>query len=406
MARPKKRPVLTHCKVVLTAHSSPWRVWYDTEDDTGKKSRASKRFSDEDAAWAFAEEKDLEISNHGARFGDIPPEARRCFDAYRDRVSELADKGITLPPFEELVADAIRRIVADHEAAQKQRTTVADAVDAFNAYKKTRVGDRQAQDYRTRTKRFALTFGTTPVDEITADGVESWLDGLRSRQEQPLGTISRNNLRTTITTFLEFCRKRGWCAANVMDDVEREKVTEKELLAYSPDETRKILLAALAMKSPALPSLALGFFSGLRVSETLHINLGRIDLASTEFRVSVSKTGPRMAPLLPAGAAWLAACPRTGMAWDGSIYDLMREVRKVREAAKIRRIANGPRHSFITYRAAVIRDVGRVADECGNSAQMVADNYRAIVPESVGIAYFDDIRPPAECGEIIELKRA
>ena len=43
---------------------------------------------------------------------------------------------------------------------------------------------------------------------------------------------------------------------------------------------------------------------------------------------------------------------------------------------------NGLRHSFISYRLAVVKDVGQVSLEAGNSPQMVFKHYRQLVRES------------------------
>ena len=80
MARKKKRPTLNHCKVSRTTHpKAPWRVSYPVERE-GKSVRVRKSFAHEDGAWRFAEEQESEITNHGIRFGELPPEARRAFD--------------------------------------------------------------------------------------------------------------------------------------------------------------------------------------------------------------------------------------------------------------------------------------------------------------------------------------
>ena len=60
--------------------------------------------------------------------------------------------------------------------------------------------------------------------------------------------------------------------------------------------------------------------------------------------------------------------------------------------AKVEPIHDGFRHSFITHRTAETRDVARVADECGNSPNVIKKHYRALVTEAAGKAYFA-IRP-------------
>ena len=55
---------------------------------------------------------------------------------------------------------------------------------------------------------------------------------------------------------------------------------------------------------------------------------------------------------------------------------------------------NALRHSFISYRLAVLKDVAAVALEAGNSPTMIFRNYRALVTESEGKTWFS-IAPEA-----------
>ena len=110
MAKKAKKSDYTHCKVNQTANArAPWRVWYAAERE-GKSTRVFKSFASEGAARAFADEKEIEISNHGVRYGDIPPEVRRAYDYYRDQSVELSAIGAEIPRFEELVAKSLAEI--------------------------------------------------------------------------------------------------------------------------------------------------------------------------------------------------------------------------------------------------------------------------------------------------------
>lgn len=66
---------------------------------------------------------------------------------------------------------------------------------------------------------------------------------------------------------------------------------------------------------------------------------------------------------------------------------------------------NGLRHSFISYRLAVVKDVGQVSLEAGNSPQMVFKHYRQLVRESEANEWFA-IEPSKQTGNIVTLKIA
>ena len=112
MAKQAKQPTFTHCKVSKTSHArAPWRVFYTAEQD-GKRVRLFKSFADEGKALVFAEGKEREISNHGIRYGDIPPEVRRAFDFFRDESANLRALGAEVPRFEDLISGALGEIRA------------------------------------------------------------------------------------------------------------------------------------------------------------------------------------------------------------------------------------------------------------------------------------------------------
>lgn len=407
MARKKKRPELKHCKVRFSTHpKAPWRVSYKAERE-GQTVTLRKTFATEDAAWIFAEEQDSEISNHGVRYGDIPPEVRRAFDFYRDEKADLESIGASVPRIEDLIADALSAIRTAHTAAQENVISVAEAVALFTEYKKPRVGTRQHFNLTDHLKRFAETFGTRTVPSITATEIDSWLSALRSRKnpdnlELPplVSPTTRNHYRTSLSTFFKYgkAHTRQWCVHNPLADLEPEDVKLKEPQAYTPEDTAKIMEAALAHRPDVLPVLALGFFAGARSSEAVNVDLGTLTTDTKEFRIDSSKTGIRHATLTPACLAWIQAQPRRkGKAWIQSRRMFVEAVREVLKLAKVEPIHNGARHSFISYRTAELRDVARVADECGNSVVMVKNHYRKLVTGDAAKKYFA-IRPPVKRG--------
>lgn len=411
MARPRKRPELTHAKVTNSSHpKAPWRVSYAAEVD-GKPVRLRKAFAGEEAAWQFAEEKDREVRNHGLRYGDIPPEVRRAFDFYRDEVLALSALGITPPRFETLVTDGLAGIRQAHADAAKSALPVAEAVALYKAYKQTRVQDRQFANVSDRLKRFAEDFGDRPIPSITSQEIDRWLSSLRSRRDsvrnpEPalLSPQTRNAYRAILNGLFKYAAApaRGWCERNPVSDLEPEHVKTGEPEAYTVPQVSTIMATALESKPDLVPVLALGFFSGLRVSEAADTELAKLG-SGTEFRTD-GKTGPRQAPLTPAGKAWLAAQPRReGKAWTKPRWTLHDEVRELFELAKVEQIHNGARHSFISYRCAETRNIAAVADECGNSVGTIKAHYRNLVTAAEAKKYFA-IRPAKAAANVTSIE--
>jgi integrase len=418
MAKKNKNKEYTHCKLTaaLSNKRTPWRVWYAAERE-GKTVRVFKSFSDELSARSFADEKEIEISNHGVRYGDIPPEVRRAYDHYRDESAELNAIGAEIMGFEELVRKSIAEIRALHNLKIENQIAVAEAVAEFIAYKQTRVGARQLINLTAQLKRFAQDYGTTPIANITAAQIEKWLASLRSRRNPEnlaktpfLSPLSRNHHRASLHAFFAYASApaRALCPINPLAHLEPEKVTTSEPKAYSPQDVARIMQTALNHKPELVPVLALGMFAGLRVSEAINADLGKLPKGKGEFRTT-GKTGARMAYFSDTAAAWIGEQPRrTGQAWTQSPRALVDHMQELFTLAKVDQIDNGARHSFISYRTAETRDVARVADECGNSVSTIKNHYRQLVTAEAAKKYFA-IRPEnkkAKSKKIIHIKTA
>jgi integrase len=408
----KKRPTLIHCKVTQTANPrAPWRVWFTVERN-GKPTRAFQSFATEEAAWQAAEDKDREISNHGIRYGDIPPEIRRAFDFYRDERAAMEAAGMEVPRIEELIADSLAAIRRRHDEQAERALLVGDALPVFLAYKKTRVKERQLADLQTRLARFKADFCNRTLRSITTPEVEAWLASLQSRRNPgnlaappPVSPLTRNHYRATLHAFFKFgcAPARGWLDRNPVAEIEKEQEAETEPTAYSPKAAQAIMQAAVDHKPELVPVLALGMFCGLRVSEAAAMELATLPRVPGEFRTT-GKTGPRLAPMTEAAVAFLAAQPRRdGKAWLKSIRQLVDDMRTLFPLAGVAPIGNGARHSFITFRTAEIRDVGRVADECGTSPGVIRNHYRELVSAEAAAAYFA-IRPEAPAANVVPMQ--
>lgn len=412
MPRKPKRPALTHCKVKEVSNPrAPFRVWFPTEYSGGKRRRVFKSFASENDAWEFAEGKELELSNHGIRYGDIPPEARRAYDYYRDESERLSTEGVTVPRFEDLVADGLAEIIKRHRESTEAAVIVSEAVEEFLAYKQPRVGEKQLEDLRGRLKRFARHFGDRPLSGVSTREIESWLGGLRSKRNPEkldtpplLSPLSRNHYRANLHALYGYAsaKSRGWCAMNPLADLEPEKVEASEPEAYSVEGAQKLSQTALTRMPELLPVVALGLFCGLRVSEASEYELSKIKDAD-EIRVT-GKTGPRMVPVTKAFRAWYESqSRRKGKAWTGTRRALATAMNDLHAAAEVEQIKNGLRHSFISYRCAESRDVARVADECGNSVQTVKNHYRQLVTAEEAERFFS-LKPSKKAANVTKIE--
>ncbi len=254
---------------------------------------------------------------------------------------------------------------------------------------------RTLADLRSRLGRFAADNQGRNLSEFTTAGIQCWLDGLTGTEGKPLSALSRRNFAVVVSGLFEFHRRRGVLPDNPAKDLERETVKRSEEIEFwTPQEAGTILAA---MPHEALPALVLTMFAGLRSAEVCRITWRDVNLDAGHVTVAgaEAKTGSRrLAPLPENALKWLqpVAGPPDARIFDGDPSQLARAVSDACRATGTRRIANGARHSAITYRVAMTGDVARIALESGNSPAVVHQHYRGLATETDARAFFS-LRP-------------
>ena len=156
----------------------------------------------------------------------------------------------------------------------------------------------------------------------------------------------------------------------------------------------------------ALPYLVIGAFAGLRNIEITRLDWSHIRLARGFIECEASMTKTRRRRLVPISEnllAWLQPialpagpvapyrdvataldyfCKKIGMTWK----------------------RNALRHSYISYRLALVPDTARVALECGNSANIIFQHYRELVTPDQAQEWFN-ICPPADYPQCLIARR-
>lgn len=235
------------------------------------------------------------------------------------------------------------------------------------------------RDLRTRLGMFARAF-RVPLSSVTQQQVERWLDSIGARAR------GRRNYVVTIVSLIRWAERRGYLFAGQvsLSGVERD-VESVEVGTFTPAQLRAMLDAA---HPDAVPFLALGAFAGLRHAEIQRLQWSDIRADHIDVRARNAKTRQRrLVPILPALASWLD--PLRG---DGRVCrfeDMHRTLRKVSVASGVPWVHNGLRHSFGTYRMAVVQSEQQVALEMGNSPSMIFRHYRANATREDAEAWFN-----------------
>ncbi len=271
---------------------------------------------------------------------------------------------------------------------QVTRKPVSEVVSELIALKTARKqSTRYLQDLVSRLGKFAAAFQKDSCDVTTAH-VQAWLDGLKC------GSQTCKNYRTVLNLLFEFAAARGYSADNPIEGVESLKVRGGEVEIYTPEEIRRLLAAAAATEF--LPCIAIGAFSGLRSAEIERLAWEDIRLAERHIIIGKdqAKTASRrVVPVCEALAAWLAGyASRTGLIWKGGHESFYHAQQAAASAAGMKWKQNALRHSYASYRFALVTDAGRVAGELGNSASIVHRHYRELVTPANAERWFA-VRP-------------
>ncbi len=144
--------------------------------------------------------------------------------------------------------------------------------------------------------------------------------------------------------------------------------------------------------------MAIAAFAGLRSTEIFRLGWQEIKLDRKIIVVEADKAetaSRRIVPILPNLAAWLEVHKKQKgrVAPDYHNLDNMtRGFTAICHAAGVRPQRNGFRHSFASYRLATEKSADAVALEMGSSPRKLFTNYRELVTEEEGKAWFN-IKP-------------
>lgn len=146
--------------------------------------------------------------------------------------------------------------------------------------------DKTRRNYQTAINSFSAVIGDLPVQLITLEHVQAWVDYMQSLGHQPSSVKSSLSHMRCVFKFL---RKQQF---RVIDyrDIELPKVPKKkhEVLDYS--EVQSMIDAATNLRDKAI--VACLFSTGCRISELLNLNRGDIQNGEATVLGKGSKLRP------------------------------------------------------------------------------------------------------------------
>ena len=294
-------------------------------------------------------------------------------------------------------------------AVELPKITMADAVEQMKKQAETdgKSDDRKRQ-LAAALDAFAVAFNCE-VHTVTPKMLADYLAAL------PFKERTKANHRDIIKFFNRWLILRGHLAKGTDWFEGVQKYTKRklgEIDIYTPEEMRRLIAAA---SDRILPLIVIGGFAGLRHAEIARLDWGDIDLEEgfIEIKASNAKTDTRrIVPVKNNLKKFLLP-----LAKDSgkviTIKNTYRELEKVTadtgdKAKEIKPLEwkhNALRHTYISARVAECGDVPRVADEAGNSPQVIRTNYLKRIRPAAAAEWFA-IMPPGMADNIVQLPKA
>ena len=274
----------------------------------------------------------------------------------------------------EVTRDWLRR-----NAVELPKITVADAVKEIKKQAETDgKSDLRRKQLANVLDRFAENFNLE-VQTLTPKLIAEYLTALE------LAERTRRNHRDVIGFFNRWLVLRGYLAKGTdwLEGVQNYSARKLgQISTYTADEMQRLIAAA---DKRILPMIVIGGFAGLRHAEIARLEWQDIDLEEgfIEVKAENAKTDTRrIVPLKPNLKAFLKKLAKK----SGKVVSVVNTTKQLLKTASDTADAeneiealewkhNALRHTYISARVAETGDVPRVADEAGNSPQVIRTNY-------------------------------
>lgn len=309
------------------------------------------------------------------------------------RIRELEQQGGASA--ESLMAEAIEARRKQAEQTFKAKNCPDIVAELLETKRKDgKAGKKWLRILELMLNRFAAYY-TGPLHLLRASDLNTWLRGL------PGGLVYRRHHRRAALQLAHFATAAGyiprdWEEFKLVDDPEPPPV---KIRVWSPEQLVKMLAHTLPNM---IPFTALQSFAGIRHEELnpeeceadkLPLDWRDVDFSEKLIHVTedTGKTGARIVPMTDNLIAWLKPYAKA----SGPICKVSNTDGALRRAKIRAGLPHGKnesrnilRKSFGSYRLAVVKHIGQVADEMGNSPAKIKSNYRKPRPESEGKRWF------------------
>ncbi len=309
---------------------------------------------------------------------------------------------------EGLLTDVARKYA---ESRGKTGTPVKLATlrdEYLSALKTDGCSKRHIEAQRSHTGQFFRHIGGAMSDLVTRESIQAFIDSKKAVDPR-----TKKNLLDAIKAMMAFGKSkryvpRDWEEA---EHVSLPAIKPKEVKIYTAEELKKLLIAAPERYRHIL---ALAAFTGIRSSELealdwKHIRLMEDDPADRLIVLDLDVTeeaSKRTIQITDQLYGIICGPYKTqGKLWTGTHDEFYLMQQKIAKAAGVVWKQNALRHTCISAKVAVTKDVPQVAYESGNSVAMIKKHYLSLMTQTAAKEWFAIDRETVFAG-IEERKKA
>lgn len=210
--------------------------------------------------------------------------------------------------------------------------------------------------------------------DYTRDALTRYVDKLKAN---PLTIRSH---RARLSAFGEWLARRGYIPENPVRYIEIAQYDPRPPRVLTPEEAERVMRRAQEYRGGIFaPMFAIALFAGLRHGEIARLEWSDLRLEGDEPMIRVGRgkirgrRAIRIVPITPALVSWLTWAKDKGL----PLFHRSSASRKVRAVVDWQE--DIARHSWISYRLALINDEAQVAREAGNSPDVIYRHYFQLV---------------------------
>jgi integrase len=304
-----------------------------------------------------------------------------------------------LRPFGKTLTDATNHYVGwlRSEDAKRKTLLVSECIERYLAtrqadFERDELSRLSLYEIQARAKQVSAALGGIHIAEFDGAKVKTYLDSF------PVTARTRVNIRLRLSRFFAFCVSEGWIERNPCEKIKlRAKRSDTRILTI--EAAKDLLTKAQASEfaaAVAVPYVALGLFGGLRPGEAEQLDWGQVDFATKSIEVlgSTSKgRETRHVHMEPTLIKWLRPyAKKSGLVVGPNFRKNFETVKRAcgydPKAKATRWVQDILRHSFASYWLPIHKNRNALAEEMGNSVEVIKDHYRKPIHKAVATKYW------------------